>query len=498
MPQPETADPAASSELQDGNGEGSEPPESSCENPDGDPPKGMGKQSGQNDGASRSPVGGGDDNGRQDAGRGRRPGASGDGREHTRGKGPSGGGGADGSAEGDCLDTHADHSSSRRRSRYQSGRKRRYSLRETVWDITKKRRHAHCGRVRIDSDEPVGVQVEQGDEGAVGSFSNIQTCGSPWACPVCAAKKRQERADEIARVAAKHLSNGGGLAYWTGTLRHYEGQALSELWDAMKSGWSNGVINGSSWQRDREEYGVIDYVQSPDVTIGPNGWHPHMPVLLFLKSPLSDDERRELQKRMYERWARAVEREGLERPYRQNCPLEAVKDDEAVSRYLSRAVLKDGGVDVGFELQRHDKKRASDRPGGRRRHMTPFQLLGELHQWPEDRKEDGEPSWQLRRWWEYEEATTDRKSVHWSGGVNGLRDEVQAEMEKEDEEEPDPVEVAKIGPRTYQEMVRTSGALSGLLECVEGTREEDPADYIERFRQKSYRREPEMRVYPRR
>jgi len=400
--------------------------------------------------------------------------------------------------DGGALDTHADHSSSKRRSRYQSGRKRRYELRRTLWQITKHRRCAHCGRSRVDSDKPYRVKVRQGEDGPVAGLDNIQTCGSPWACPVCAAKTRQERAEEIARVASRHLEDGGGLLYWTGTLRHHQGQSLSELWDAMKDGWSRGVINGSSWVRDREKYGIIDYVQSPDVTVGPNGWHPHLPVLLFAEEPLSDDDREELGDRMFSRWARAVERSGLDRPLRMNCPLEAARSDEAVSRYLSRAVLKDGGVDVGFELQRHDRKRASDRPGGKRGHMTPFELLGELHQWPEDRRPDGEPSELLKLWWEYEEATSDRKSIHWSGDVNGLRGEVQAEIEAEEEEEDDGDLVAEIGPPAYQAMASEPGGLAGLLECAEGLREESIGSYIRRFRRKAWEKSRKSRVVARR
>jgi hypothetical protein len=407
--------------------------------------------------------------------------------------------GGEAAGAGEDLDTHADRSSSKRRSRYQHGRKRRYDLRRTLWEITKLKRCAHCGRARINSDKPFRVLVEETENGRVSKTDNVQTCGSPWCCPVCAAKKRQERAEEIARVASRHLSNGGGLLYWTGTLRHHQGQSLSELWDAMKSAWGKGVISGSSWVRDQEEYGIIDYVQSPDVTVGPNGWHPHLPVLLFTESPLTGDERDELEDRMYQRWARAVERAGLDRPYKMNCPLQVAEDDQAVSRYVSRAVLKEGGVDVGFELQRHDRKRADKRPAGDRGHMTPFELLSELHQWPEDRTcEDGDgPSEMLELWWEYEEASNDRKSIYWSGDVNGLRAEVQDEMEAEEEEVEEEV-VAEVEPKVFMEMTRVEGGVTGLLECAEGVRDEPIEEYIRRFRERSYRREPEIHVCGRR
>jgi len=301
---------------------------------------------------------------------------------------------------------------------------------------------------------------------------------------VCAARVRQERSQQIGRMAVKHLKRGGGLSYFTGTLRHHRGQRLSDLWDAMNAAWSGGVVNGRAWVSDRDEFGIVGYVKSPDVTYGENGWHPHLPVLIFTESPLDDDKRRKLRDRMYDRWSGKLDRMGYEKPFKINCPLDKVRSERGVSDYIASAVLKEGGVDVGFEVQRHDRKRAADsRPGGGRGSMTPFQILRELSHWPDD----GE----LRRLWlEYERATADRKSIHWSG-LAELREEVQAELDEEAEQEAEAVLVEEIDPPTYYAMLCEPGGLTGLLECVEGLREESPASYIRRFYRRSWGKPPE-------
>jgi len=47
---------------------------------------------------------------------------------------------------------------------------------------------------------------------ASAGFGSLQTCGSPWVCPVCSAKIAAERRNELARgVEAWRKLGGGGL-----------------------------------------------------------------------------------------------------------------------------------------------------------------------------------------------------------------------------------------------------------------------------------------------
>src|SRR5262252_3284611 len=66
-------------------------------------------------------------------------------------------------------------------------------------------RVARCGL-------PIGnshVAIHRGDSD-VTHTSGVETCGSIWSCPVCAAKIRNERAEEIKRGLMHHISLRGG------------------------------------------------------------------------------------------------------------------------------------------------------------------------------------------------------------------------------------------------------------------------------------------------
>src|SRR5690625_3827055 len=54
----------------------------------------------------------------------------------------------------------------------------------------------------------VGVH---GGENEPAHFSGTSRCGSIWACPVCSAVLRHERAQEIATGLEQHRENGGGV-----------------------------------------------------------------------------------------------------------------------------------------------------------------------------------------------------------------------------------------------------------------------------------------------
>src|SRR6266566_7849738 len=51
-------------------------------------------------------------------------------------------------------------------------------------------------------------------------FSGMSTCGSGWACPVCAAKIRFHRADEVSRAVVSALNQGMESLFVTRTIPH--------------------------------------------------------------------------------------------------------------------------------------------------------------------------------------------------------------------------------------------------------------------------------------
>jgi hypothetical protein len=75
-------------------------------------------------------------------------------------------------------------------------------------------------------------------------------------CPVCSAKIRQARSEEIDRALRLWLDAGGGAVLLTLTVPHDRGMALSALWDAVSLSWS-GIITGRHRKALRLEHGVV-------------------------------------------------------------------------------------------------------------------------------------------------------------------------------------------------------------------------------------------------
>ena len=73
-------------------------------------------------------------------------------------------------------------------------RVQRFALQSMARAILPESRTAKCLRIRaFDSD----VQVWKSREHGTASYGGLQTCGSVWTCPVCAAKIAERRRVEL-------------------------------------------------------------------------------------------------------------------------------------------------------------------------------------------------------------------------------------------------------------------------------------------------------------
>jgi hypothetical protein len=327
----------------------------------------------------------------------------------------------------------------------------------------------------VDAQEGYTMKVYDRGGDVAACWGNVQTCGSKWFCPVCAAKERQERAEQLAELAARHLAEGGELLMFTPTIRHHNGQPLRDLVEAVQFGWTGRVANGGAWVSDRRRYGIEYIHRSVDLTIGPNGWHPHLHVLLFLKSPLTADELAKLRQRLWQRFARGVEAKGCEPPLLNQCKLEKAVDDAQISRYVSTSVMKQKTRSAGMESVRHDMKNGRRRSDGNQ-HFTPFEILRIMQDWGIDEEEEfGGVTRKLRDVWaEYEAAMSgeeDRQGVHAFDSSPGLwqyLDELREKQNAEEEEEADDlVWEMEIEIWTMDAILREPGALARAQTAAE-------------------------------
>lgn len=222
-------------------------------------------------------------------------------------------------------------------------RQEAYRLRALTRWVALSPRERGCGVWCVEhTDEHPCIKVERKDGKNSATWRGLMTCGHIWTCPVCSANKRAARVERIDR-AMRHM--GGQWVMLTVTLRHRDGMALRELVRGLMAAWRR-TRQGGCIQRVWTAR-VSASVRALEVTHGPNGWHPHVHVLLRT-SGWSDVEREALQAR----WELAIVRELGEhvRPddlhgLAWSTPIDASRADErARGRYLAKAGLEVAGV----------------------------------------------------------------------------------------------------------------------------------------------------------
>jgi len=107
-----------------------------------------------------------------------------------------------------------------------AGRVQRFALQSVARSILPQSRTARCLRVRAhDQDVAVWKSLTHG----TATYRGLQTCGSVWTCPVCAAKIAERRRGELVQAMELHKSQGGFVSLLTLTTPHQRGDDLAAL-----------------------------------------------------------------------------------------------------------------------------------------------------------------------------------------------------------------------------------------------------------------------------
>jgi hypothetical protein len=158
-------------------------------------------------------------------------------------------------------------------------------------------RTATCRRVRISPQ----VQLQHHPTGGV-SLAGLHTCGSVWACPVCAGRIYAERALEVTQAVRIWNGVGGKTYMLTLTVRHGDGDHLRELRVRLALAWRY-FNQGREAQERTARYGIKYSIRALELTHGDvNGWHPHLHILLMSTRTLDDFHQAEIA----QAWQQAV------------------------------------------------------------------------------------------------------------------------------------------------------------------------------------------------
>ena len=338
-------------------------------------------------------------------------------------------------------------------------RRERHVLRSKLRGLTTLGRVRKCGHTSVNGEgSGPGLRLTETKTGNVAGFSGLATCGSVWACPVCAAKIATRRAEDLADVMRYGLERGCSASMVTLTIRHHRGQSLRECWAAVTAGW-RAVTTGKQWTTDADGAGLVGWVRAVEVTQGKNGWHVHVHALLIWDSTLPDEEADIIGQRMWQRWTRAVRRKGFDSLLRS-------ADGKRVGVDVRKASL-DPAAQGGTGLHEYFTKLAHEVTGGQAKlaqgqGRTPFQLL--------DRAVLGLAD-DVELWHEWESASKGRRQMEWSRGRRDLRAWAGLGDEETDEEiagaELDGPDLLLLYPESWQTLRQSPEQVCDLFDAAE-------------------------------
>lgn len=360
-----------------------------------------------------------------------------------------------GGARGTVMESDADT----------AARDMQFEMREALRAVSGLERLEKCGlSVLAGGVTPV---IRNGRAG----YAGVVTCGSVHVCPCCSTSIRRVRQDELEQVGEFWECQSCGLVMMTLTMRHYDRDPLAGLAEMQREAWKRGfgMNAGRDWRKAKLAYGIRGFVRAWEVTHGPNGWHVHFHVLLFLARPLASGDVARLQHLAFEVWAVALVKVGARMPVeiseKDGKPVAVRIDapDRGESGQLARYLMKgqDGKTrwGVAAELTRQDVKQGQ---GG---HRTPFEIA-------RDAIAGDERSIEL--WREFVQVATGMRALYWSNGLRALLKEMGFELDDRQDQEVAADEASAGTPLAcipaatwYRHIARHKGRALALLKAAE-------------------------------
>jgi hypothetical protein len=292
-------------------------------------------------------------------------------------------------------------------------RAERFALKSAVHELLPDTRMCRCYRWR-QKDSSVKVLLDT--EYTKAFLAGLQTCGSVWGCPICAAKISERRRVELEGAIKQAKALGLSVMMLTLTIPHGLGDDVSDMTDKLNEAWAS-IKRNRAGKAVRDAIGLVGTIRASEVTHGlrsriNNGFHPHLHILLFIKSNIRPLD---VQALFAPLWQSCCVKQGLPRPSdRFGCK---VDDGSKAAAYASKWGLES-------EMTKGHHKTGSDDKG-----LTPFDLL---RAYLYDGDEEAGRLFQV-----YYNAYKGRRQLVWSNGlkkllaVADLTDEEIAAQQKE-------------------------------------------------------------------
>lgn len=274
----------------------------------------------------------------------------------------------------------------------QQVRGERWALKAVASELLHGTRVCKCHRIRA-KQQSVRVMLEQ--ESGKAFYTGLQTCGSVWGCPLCAAKISERRRKELKKAIKQAKQLGLQVMLLTLTIPHGLGDDVNAITDQMIAAWDS-IKRNKAGRTVRDKVGLVGTIRAIEVTHGQNGFHPHFHILLFIESSMTPPEVHALYAPL---WQSSCVKQGLPRPSDSHgCK---VDDGSWAAAYASKWGLES-------EMTKGHTKTANGKG------MTPWDMLrAVLH----DNDQEAAKLFKV-----YYEAFKGRRQLCWSKGLKKMLD----------------------------------------------------------------------------
>lgn len=202
-----------------------------------------------------------------------------------------------------------------------STRKLRYDIRSELlkYDLVSKR-VSGCGCILPKKSEVIISRDDKNNS----KINNVMSCGSVWECEICSTKILNHRQKEIEKINQGWLKDKNSILLITFTVKHSRNDSLKSVLGDTKSktginGAYNRLLAHDTFKREtksiKSKYKIEFSLRGLETTWGlNNGFHSHIHSLFYLKEELTDIQKEELKKELYDLWVKVCKSSNVSIP----------------------------------------------------------------------------------------------------------------------------------------------------------------------------------------
>ena len=340
----------------------------------------------------------------------------------------------------------------------------RYLLRSALRQVTTLDRLRSCG---LPFNNEIVVRRKDGIHHFAGlrrqkegerHLPGMSTCGSSFVCPVCAAKIRFRRTDEVSRAVVSALDKGYSALFVTSTIAHSAEDRLGVTLNLLTEG-RRYVVNQPVVKALRREAGYLGSITALEISYSRNGWHPHKHQIELYEHEITLAGFAALSSAYYDYLSWFYSQHGFDGLSRQHgVRVEQVElHDIALAHYLAK--LQEGTTAI--QLHTAQELTRSDLKLGREGAIMPFDIACAFF-------ETGDME-MLSLWHEYEQATIGKSSIRFTKGLRArlLPDVPDESDDKKARKEVGGTEVMRLGCWFYRRLARVPGLEGKVLTALD-------------------------------